>query len=235
VRPSCGDCHIPKTNWFVETYVHTRSGIRDVIAEMITNFDDQKAWEARRVALAKEVRDTMRAENSATCKSCHAPASITPASQAGQMIHASLPEGELACVDCHRNLVHSHPGSLSTADENSAIKRAIEDTVHYPHLANIHVQKSLFCSTCHGNDLIPDANASMINSQCSACHGGMEAVAQSFKGPAYLNPHASHLGNIPCTSCHMGHQESKAYCLNCHTNFNMPIPGGRASVGANRL
>jgi hypothetical protein len=28
------------------------------------------------------------------------------------------------------------------------------------------------------------------------------------------------------------HNESKAYCLNCHTNFNMPIPGGIATVQA---
>jgi fumarate reductase flavoprotein subunit len=148
------------------------------------------------------------------------------------MIHANLPEAQMACVDCHRNLVHSRPGSMSAADEIAAIKRAIEDAVQSHHLANIHLQKNLSCSTCHGNDLIPDANASMINMQCATCHGGMETVAQTFKGPSYLNPHASHLGNIPCTSCHMAHQESKAYCLNCHTNFNMPIPGGMATTNA---
>ena len=25
VRPSCGDCHIPKDNWFIETWVHVSS------------------------------------------------------------------------------------------------------------------------------------------------------------------------------------------------------------------
>ena len=34
VRPSCGDCHIPTTNWFIETYTHVSSGIRDVIARI---------------------------------------------------------------------------------------------------------------------------------------------------------------------------------------------------------
>jgi fumarate reductase flavoprotein subunit len=57
-------------------------------------------------------------------------------------------------------------------------------------------------------------------------------VAQTHKGPPWLNPHASHLGNIPCSSCHMGHQESKAYCLNCHKNFDMPIPGGAAKASS---
>ena len=234
VRASCGACHIPTTNWFIETYTHQASGLRDVIAEFTTNFDDQKAWEARRLVMAKEVRDTMLAQGNATCKSCHAPASIKPASQTGQMIHASLQEGQMACVTCHRNLVHSRPGSLSAADESSMIKRATEDFVHSPHLANIHAQKNLSCSTCHGNDLIPDANATTINAQCVNCHGGLEKVAATFKGPSWLNTHASHLGNIPCTSCHMAHQESKAYCLNCHTNFNMPIPGGGTAATATK-
>jgi cytochrome c-type protein NapC len=232
VHPNCGNCHIPTTNWFIETYTHIKSGIRDAYAEWTTNFDDQKAWEARRIALAKEVHDTMRAQGDVTCKSCHVPASIKPLGQVGQMIHASLPQGDMACVDCHRNLVHSRPGSLSAADEASAIKRAMDDAVLSPHLANIHLQKNLSCATCHGPDIIPDANASAVNARCANCHGGMETVAASFKGPSYLNPHASHLGNIPCTSCHMGHQPSQAYCLNCHTNFNMPIPGGATAARA---
>jgi hypothetical protein len=27
IRPSCGNCHIPTTNWFIETYTHVTSGI----------------------------------------------------------------------------------------------------------------------------------------------------------------------------------------------------------------
>jgi nitrate/TMAO reductase-like tetraheme cytochrome c subunit len=226
VRPSCGDCHIPTTNWFVETYTHVRSGVRDVIAE----FDDPKVWEVRRASLAKEVHDTMRAQDNVTCKSCHALANIKPASQAGQAAHAMLQNSKMACVDCHINLVHAPAASHSTQDDLSRIMEATDDWARLPHLANIHAQMSLSCSSCHGNDLIPDANALAINSQCVACHGTLEKVALTYKGPSYLNPHASHLGNIPCTSCHFGHQESKAYCLNCHTNFNVPIPGGVATV-----
>jgi nitrate/TMAO reductase-like tetraheme cytochrome c subunit len=107
VRPSCGDCHIRKTNWFVETYIHVKSGVRDVLAEMTQNFDDPKVWEARRAELAKEVQDTMRAEDNVTCTSCHSIASIKPASPEGQASHAALKDAKMACVDCHVNLVHS--------------------------------------------------------------------------------------------------------------------------------
>jgi nitrate/TMAO reductase-like tetraheme cytochrome c subunit len=231
VRPSCGQCHIPMNNFFVETYTHITSGIRDVIAEMTTNFDDHEAWNARRRELAEGVRDHMRRQGNVTCTSCHTPTSIKPASQVGQVMHASLPK-DMACVGCHRNLVHSRPGSQTAADEISAIKRAMEDSVHSSHLANYHLQKGMTCSTCHGNDLIPDANATSINAQCATCHGGMEKVAANHKGPAHLNPHASHLGNIPCGSCHFAHQESKAYCQNCHTNFDMPMRGRATAAQA---
>src|SRR5260370_4176424 len=107
VRPSCGDCNIPKTNWFVETYTHVASGTRDVIAELKNNFDDPKIWEARRVALAHEVRDIMRRQGGVTCRSCHIPDSIRPVSERGQAAHALLREGRMTCIDCHFNLVHA--------------------------------------------------------------------------------------------------------------------------------
>jgi nitrate/TMAO reductase-like tetraheme cytochrome c subunit len=107
VRPSCGDCHIPKTNWFVETYTHVASGTRDIIAELTNNFDDPNIWEARRVALAHEVRDVMRRQGGVTCRSCHVSDSIRPVSERGRAAHALLREGRITCIDCHFNLVHA--------------------------------------------------------------------------------------------------------------------------------
>jgi cytochrome c-type protein NapC len=107
VRPSCGDCHIPKTNWLVETYTHVASGMRDVIAEFTNDFGNPNVWEIRRVALAHEVRDIMRRQDGVTCRSCHIPDSIQPVSERGQAAHALLREGRMTCIDCHFNLVHA--------------------------------------------------------------------------------------------------------------------------------
>jgi nitrate/TMAO reductase-like tetraheme cytochrome c subunit len=107
VRPSCGDCHIPKTNWFVETWAHVSSGTHDVIAEYSHNFSDPKIWEARRVELAHHVRTEMRAQDSVTCRSCHDASAIRPKSQRGQAAHALMREGRMTCIDCHFNLVHA--------------------------------------------------------------------------------------------------------------------------------
>jgi nitrate/TMAO reductase-like tetraheme cytochrome c subunit len=107
VHPSCGDCHIPRTNWFVETWAHVSSGVRDVIAERSHDFGDPTVWEARRVALAHEVRETMRAQDSGTCRSCHDAATIAPKSERGKAAHALMREGRMTCIDCHFNLVHA--------------------------------------------------------------------------------------------------------------------------------
>ena len=113
VRVSCGQCHVPTTNWFLETWVHVSSGIHDLIVESTFDFSDTKAWEARRVALAQGVREKMHGWKNQTCTKCHVPASIKPASQAGQMVHAALAPGDMACAACHRNLVHARPAEVS--------------------------------------------------------------------------------------------------------------------------
>jgi nitrate/TMAO reductase-like tetraheme cytochrome c subunit len=114
VAASCGDCHIPATNWFVETYTHAAKGIKDIIAQMTHDFSDAAVWEARRIELAHFVREEMRGQDSVTCRSCHTAAIIRPASERGRAAHALLQEGRMTCIDCHLNLVHAPvPPSLS--------------------------------------------------------------------------------------------------------------------------
>ena len=97
VRVACGSCHIPTNNIFIETYTHITSGIRDAISEATTDFSNKPAWEAKRREMAKGVREHMLGWRNVTCTTCHAPASIKPASQTGQVVHASLPQ-DMACV-----------------------------------------------------------------------------------------------------------------------------------------
>ena len=110
VRPTCAQCHIPMNNWFVETWVHVSSGVRDVFSELTHNFNDPKVWEAHRVGLEQETLADMRARDSITCRSCHDASAIKD--------HASMLQGGVTCVDCHANLVHSpatqHAASLTS-------------------------------------------------------------------------------------------------------------------------
>jgi len=109
INTTCADCHIPKGNWFAETWAHASTGIQDVWAEHARGLNNDDDWNKRRGVLANEVREVMRRQSSATCRSCHDAASIAPHSQAGQSAHALLRDGHMTCVDCHANVVHAAP------------------------------------------------------------------------------------------------------------------------------
>lgn len=106
---NCADCHVRSDNWFAETYSHVVDGIHDGIAEYTTNAADPAAWTARLPVLAQSVREEMQRQNSVTCRKCHDPAQICPASLAGQSAHAMLAKGNITCITCHAYVAHTPP------------------------------------------------------------------------------------------------------------------------------
>ncbi|MDR0769953.1 MAG: cytochrome c3 family protein [Burkholderiales bacterium] len=119
------------------------------------------------------------------------------------------------------------------AEDAELVKKATTDVANPAHLAGIHANKlKLDCKACHRDNPIPNDTASKVNASCVTCHGGYDKMAETSKKKAQnpdINVHGSHLGpEIGCTTCHQGHKESKAYCLYCHTNFDLPISGGAA-------
>jgi hypothetical protein len=182
----------------------------------------------------------------ADCVACHA-------SQAGQAkphplasrLHRQHIKIGLDCTACHayspgkRFAVMGHEGNLGAldAEQYERVRKAMTTWASSPWLASIHGTKhNLSCGACHQKQLIPDDNETVINKQCAACHGDYDKLASATKAKLKnpnINPHGSHLGpEIACTVCHQGHQESKPYCLHCHTNFVMPIPGAAAKPTA---
>lgn len=86
-------------------------------------------------------------------------------------------------------------------------------------LIDKHVAAALNCASCHSESPPAKAPDSAV---CSKCHGSYKDVAATT-GADQPNPHASHLGDIPCTSCHKIHQASVTYCAQCH-NFDFKTP-----------
>jgi len=107
VQATCADCHVPAGNWFVETYAHATSGIKDGFAELSGGARDPAAWTARLPVLADRVREAMRRDDSATCRKCHDASLIRPASEAARAAHAMLTQRQVTCIDCHFNIVHA--------------------------------------------------------------------------------------------------------------------------------
>ena len=175
----------------------------------------------------------------AECATCHT-------SQSGQAkaqpvvarLHRAHAKLSLDCATCHTYSagkgfgVIGRKGNLTVLDDEQyeRVRKAMESWTNSRWLAATHGNKNISCGACHQKQLIPDDNETVLNKQCVTCHGNYNKLATltktKLKNPN-INPHASHLGpQIACTVCHQGHQESQVYCLNCHTNFNMPIPGG---------
>lgn len=171
------------------------------------------------------------------CGGCHA-------SQIGQAkpyafavrLHRAHVAAQLDCTSCHAFT----PGkrfAAATGKDNIGVfdlqnyerlRKAVATWVDSKGLAAAHGKKNLSCGACHEKQLIPNDNETVVNKQCVSCHGGYDKMAEVSKAKLAnpeINPHGSHLGpQIACTVCHQGHVESKSYCLNCHTNFKMPIP-----------
>jgi fumarate reductase flavoprotein subunit len=101
-----------------------------------------------------------------------------------------------------------------------------------PDLATFHAQQvQLACAGCHADGkpetLSAEQSLAAVNRQCVACHGDAAKLAEAIApklANKHINPHASHLVAIDCTTCHAGHAVAESFCLQCHA-FDMPMPG----------
>ena len=85
--------------------------------------------------------------------------------------------------------------------------------------ANFHADMDS-CQSCHSKPIKVSDSETHENQQCRSCHGSYEELANK---KLEFDPHASHLGDINCTSCHSGHSKPQLTCNNCH-NFEIDMP-----------
>jgi len=86
-------------------------------------------------------------------------------------------------------------------------------------LIDKHIAAGLNCAACHSES---PPSKQPDTAVCVKCHGTNAQIAAKTASDQ-PNPHASHLGDIPCTSCHHVHQASVLYCAQCH-NFDLKTP-----------
>ena len=111
-------------------------------------------------------------------------------------------------------------------------------------LAHVHEQAGVTCKDCHnypipveistgiqfitGNYTV-DKNGQLFqrkfdDSLCTKCHISLQHVAQ-LTDFLPKNPHSSHMGNLPCNTCHISHGSQIDYCSECHND------GGQRMIG----
>jgi hypothetical protein len=79
-------------------------------------------------------------------------------------------------------------------------------------LIDKHIGAGLNCASCHHDAPPPNAPEMAV---CLMCHGSYQQIA-SKTASDQPNPHASHVGEIPCASCHHVHKASEMFCNGCH-------------------
>lgn len=176
------------------------------------------------------------------CTSCHKPdfsgkAKKNPYATRMHMAHIGE-KSNLDCTACHTWVPGKSFGLIGvkgswgkpTKDDMKLIKELFASAAKSGFMDNLHAKSGVDCLGCHGKGM-PKPDDTVENQRCLECHGPMEELAQRSAPKDFpdRNPHKSHLGEIACTVCHKGHQASTVYCLDCHRNFKMTIPGAGAA------
>jgi hypothetical protein len=174
----------------------------------------------------------------AACIQCHSPAQSGEAKPNGfstriHLVHAG-PAKKMECSGCHSYVPGKSFGLIGQSfswgaaakDDMDLVKQEFASWANSSFTDHLHAKAMIDCGGCHGKEL-PVLDATVENSRCLACHGPLEQLAarSTPKDFPKRNPHQSHLGDIACTVCHHAHAASKAYCLDCHNNFKLAIPG----------
>ncbi len=167
------------------------------------------------------------------CTPCHKPdltgkASANPYSARLHRAH----QGKTECLLCHTWVPGKRFGLVGqnfswgnpAKEEMALLEKLMGSWAASAYMDAKHGMKHVTCVGCHGPSL-PKEGAEVQNDRCLACHGPLEKL-QAKTAPADFpdrNPHKSHLGDVGCTVCHKGHEESAVYCLQCHPKFQMKL------------
>lgn len=109
IRASCANCHIPSQP--VDYLLTKIAAVKDVYGEVTGTIDTEEKYNAKKLAMAESVWKTMKASDSATCRSCHSFEAMDILAQqpdARKAHPVAIRSGE-TCIDCHRGVAHILP------------------------------------------------------------------------------------------------------------------------------
>ncbi len=110
IRAECSDCHIPHEP--LDYLITKIRASKDVYHEFITGkIDSEEKYEAHRQEMAEMVWAQLKANDSATCRSCHSfdAMEIFDQSATAQQSHQKAQQTNMTCIDCHKGIAHFLP------------------------------------------------------------------------------------------------------------------------------
>ncbi len=108
VQVGCADCHVPDDSLATMLWTKARAGSRALWAYYVTGLDTPEAFAQARGRLQQDAHAWFVANDSQTCRSCHAVAAMDlQAQRAGaRASHKAAAQGRYTCVECHSDVPH---------------------------------------------------------------------------------------------------------------------------------
>lgn len=141
VQAVCSDCHVPK-EWTAKLIRKVKAS-KELYYWLTGAIDTPEKFEARRLALAERVWDSMKQTDSRECRNCHHFSVMDLGGQArfARRIHGNSMEEGQTCIDCHRGLTHRLPREVLNSVDAPELSR---DDREYGEEINDT------CAGCHG-------------------------------------------------------------------------------------
>jgi cytochrome c-type protein NapC len=117
VRATCPDCHVPK-DW-MHKFVRKIQASQELYSKFITHaIDTPEQFEGKRMELATNVWNAMKANDSRECRNCHSWEAMDHAKQSPRSrtaMEKGRNEGK-TCIDCHKGIAHLLPKEYNEED-----------------------------------------------------------------------------------------------------------------------
>lgn len=107
VGAMCSDCHVPK-DW-THKIIRKVQATKELWGKMVGTINTPEKFEAKRLELAMNEWERMKANDSRECRNCHDFESMMPEFQRprARQQHLNAMEAGQTCIDCHKGIAHS--------------------------------------------------------------------------------------------------------------------------------
>ncbi|TNF92109.1 MAG: cytochrome C552 [Gammaproteobacteria bacterium] len=107
VQATCSDCHVPDP--WVHKVVRKVQASKELWHKVLGSIDTPEKFDKKRLKLAKNVWNAMKATDSRECRNCHDYGSMNPENQKKRSRKQHI-NGMIAgntCIDCHKGIAHT--------------------------------------------------------------------------------------------------------------------------------
>jgi cytochrome c-type protein NapC len=109
VRAVCSDCHVPK-DW-THKLIRKVKASGEVWGKLTGSIATKEKFEAKRLQLATNEWERMKARDSIECRNCHSFDAMSPEKQQQTPYkkHMAAKQEGQSCIDCHKGIAHKLP------------------------------------------------------------------------------------------------------------------------------